>query len=197
MFWDALVALRGPIETNARITFPHGAGDGDDWRSLVNDGTPKYVLVPTPMNRQRLRSIRTLRMRVEIDGEFTMLAGEDATAVAYLVQGGDGCISLTANVVPRLLVEMHEVWRHGEIATVRQINERLIPLHDALLAETSPAPVKFASSLIGKMRGDGPTAAVPDHARDAGRGGAGDAPPDPGDDGGERPLRRAKPARPS
>ena len=44
---------------------------------------------------------RPLKMRVEIDGEFCLLSGEDATAVAYLAQGGDGCISVTANVAPR------------------------------------------------------------------------------------------------
>ena len=93
---------------------------------------------------------RALRMRVEIGGEFAMLSGEDATAVAYLAQGGDGCISVTANLAPRLLAEMHEAWQKGEVETVRRINERLIPLHDALFAETSPAPVKFAASLLGK-----------------------------------------------
>jgi 4-hydroxy-tetrahydrodipicolinate synthase len=96
---------------------------------------------------------RPLRMRVEIGGEFAMLSGEDATAVAYLAQGGDGCISVTANLAPRLLAEMHEAWQRGEIAIVRRINERLIPLHDALFAETSPAPVKFAASLLGKCDG--------------------------------------------
>lgn len=93
---------------------------------------------------------RPLRMRVEIDGEFSLLSGEDATAVAYLAQGGDGCISVTANVAPRLLAEMHEAWQKGEVETVRRINERLIPLHDALFVETSPAPVKYAASLLGK-----------------------------------------------
>jgi 4-hydroxy-tetrahydrodipicolinate synthase len=96
---------------------------------------------------------RPLRMRIEIGGEFAMLSGEDATAVAYLAQGGDGCISVTANVAPRLLADMHEAWQRGEIAIVRRINERLIPLHDALFAETSPAPVKFAASLLGKCDG--------------------------------------------
>jgi 4-hydroxy-tetrahydrodipicolinate synthase len=89
-------------------------------------------------------------MRVEIDGDFSLMSGEDATAVAYLAQGGDGCISVTANVAPRLCAEMHEAWQKGEVATVRRINERLIPLHDALFAETSPAPVKYAASLLGK-----------------------------------------------
>ena len=94
--------------------------------------------------------VRPLKMRVEIDGEFALLSGEDGTAVAYLAQGGDGCISVTANVAPRLCSEMHEAWQRGDIATVRQINERLIPLHDALFVETSPAPVKYAASLLGR-----------------------------------------------
>jgi 4-hydroxy-tetrahydrodipicolinate synthase len=89
-------------------------------------------------------------MRVEIDGEFSLVSGEDATAVAYLARGGDGCISVTANVAPLLCSEMHEAWQKGDFATVRRINERLIPLHDALFAETSPAPVKYAASLLGR-----------------------------------------------
>jgi 4-hydroxy-tetrahydrodipicolinate synthase len=93
---------------------------------------------------------RPLRMRVEIGADFALLSGEDATAVAYLAQGGDGCISVTANVAPRLLSEMHEAWQRGDVKTVRRINECLIPLHDALFAETSPAPVKYAASLLGR-----------------------------------------------
>ncbi|MBV9828688.1 MAG: 4-hydroxy-tetrahydrodipicolinate synthase [Alphaproteobacteria bacterium] len=93
---------------------------------------------------------RPLRMRREIEGDFALLSGEDATAVAYLAQGGDGVISVTANVAPRLCSEMHEAWQRGDVKTVREINERLIPLHDALFAETSPAPVKYAASLLGR-----------------------------------------------
>jgi 4-hydroxy-tetrahydrodipicolinate synthase len=95
---------------------------------------------------------RPLKMRVEIDGEFSLLSGEDATAIAYLAQGGDGCISVTANVAPRLCAEMHGAWQKGDLATVRSINERLMPLHDALFAETSPAPVKYAASLLGRCQ---------------------------------------------
>ena len=95
---------------------------------------------------------RPLRMRIEIDSEFSLLSGEDGTAVAYLAQGGDGCISVTANVAPALCSEMHEAWQKGDVATVRKINERLIPLHDALFVETSPAPVKYAASLLGRCR---------------------------------------------
>ncbi|MGH7040422.1 MAG: 4-hydroxy-tetrahydrodipicolinate synthase [Stellaceae bacterium] len=93
---------------------------------------------------------RPLRMRVEIGPDFCLLSGEDATAVAYLVQGGQGCISVTANAAPRLCAEMHEAWQKGDVATVRRINERLFPLHDALFVETSPAPIKYAVSLLGR-----------------------------------------------
>ncbi|MBV8089966.1 MAG: 4-hydroxy-tetrahydrodipicolinate synthase [Alphaproteobacteria bacterium] len=93
---------------------------------------------------------RPLRMRSDIGAAFCLLSGEDATAVAYLAQGGDGCISVTANVAPRLCSEMHQAWQRGDVKTVREINERLIPLHDALFAETSPAPVKYAASLLGR-----------------------------------------------
>jgi len=57
---------------------------------------------------------------------------------------------VTANVAPRLCSEMHRAWQRGDIGSVREINQRLIPLHDALFAETSPAPVKYAASLLGR-----------------------------------------------
>jgi len=93
---------------------------------------------------------RPLKMRVEIGPDFALLSGEDATAVAYLAQGGEGCISVTANVAPRLCADVHEAWQKGDVATVRRLNERLGPLHEALFAETSPAPVKYAVSLLGR-----------------------------------------------
>jgi 4-hydroxy-tetrahydrodipicolinate synthase len=93
---------------------------------------------------------RPLRTRVEIGDDFCQLSGEDATVTAFLAQGGVGCISVTANVAPRLCSELHEAWQRGDFASVREINQRLIPLHDALFAETSPAPVKYAASLLGR-----------------------------------------------
>ena len=61
---------------------------------------------------------------------------------------------MTANVAPRLCSELHEAWQRGDFASVREINQRLIPLHDALFAETSPAPVKYAASLLGRCTAD-------------------------------------------
>ncbi|HXR86344.1 MAG TPA: 4-hydroxy-tetrahydrodipicolinate synthase [Stellaceae bacterium] len=97
---------------------------------------------------------RPLRTRAAIGPEFSMLSGEDVTAIAFMGQGGDGCISVTANVAPRACADMHQAWRRGETATAMKINERLLPLHDALFCETSPAPVKYACSLLGKSTSD-------------------------------------------
>jgi 4-hydroxy-tetrahydrodipicolinate synthase len=97
---------------------------------------------------------RPMRTRAAIGPDFSMLSGEDVTAIAFLGQGGDGCISVTANVAPRACADMHQAWRRGETATAMNINERLLPLHDALFCETSPAPVKYACSLLGKSTSD-------------------------------------------
>ena len=92
---------------------------------------------------------RPLRTRLAIGPKFCQLSGEDGTAVAFLAQGGHGCISVTSNVAPKLCAEMHEAWQKGDVTAVQSINERLMPLHLALFAETSPAPVKYAASLLG------------------------------------------------
>ena len=97
---------------------------------------------------------RPLRTREAIGKEFCMLSGEDHTALAFLAQGGDGCISVTANVAPRACADMHSAWQKGEVDRAMKINQRLLPLHDSLFAETSPAPVKFAASLLGKCTAD-------------------------------------------
>ena len=98
--------------------------------------------------------VRPLRTRAAIGPQFAMLSGEDGTALAYLAQGGDGCISVTANVAPRACADMHEAWQRGDAATAMKINARLAPLNDALFVETSPAPVKYACSLLGKSRAE-------------------------------------------
>ena len=93
---------------------------------------------------------RPLRTRAAIGPDFVMLSGEDVTVLPFLAQGGDGCISVTANIAPRACADLHEAWRKGDTAKAMRINERLGPLHDALFVETSPAPVKYAASLLEK-----------------------------------------------
>ncbi len=87
--------------------------------------------------------------RLAIGEDFCQLSGEDATVVPFLAQGGHGCISVTANVAPSLCANLHEAWKHGDIAEVGRINDRLMPLHEALFVETSPGPVKYGASLLG------------------------------------------------
>ena len=80
---------------------------------------------------------------------FNQLSGEDHTVLSFLAAGGHGCISVTANIAPRLCAEMHAVWAKGEISQAMAIQQRLVPLHDAMFVETSPGPVKYAASLLG------------------------------------------------
>jgi 4-hydroxy-tetrahydrodipicolinate synthase len=97
---------------------------------------------------------RITRHRLVIGGDFVQLSGEDYLALAQMAAGADGCISVTANVAPRQLSEMHRMCQRGDFAGARAIHERLAPLHEALFVETSPGPVKFAASLLGKCRAD-------------------------------------------
>jgi len=84
-----------------------------------------------------------------IDREFSFLSGEDGTAVAYNASGGNGCISVTANVAPALCSEMQSACRKGDFNAAGEIQKRLMPLHQALFAEPSPAGAKYAASLLG------------------------------------------------
>ena len=92
---------------------------------------------------------RPTRLQNLISDDFIQLSGEDGTALAYLAAGGHGCISVTANIAPKLISEMHSAWRAGDIILCQKINKKLMPLHDALFCETSPGPLKYAASLLG------------------------------------------------
>ena len=80
---------------------------------------------------------------------FTLMSGEDGTALAYLASGGHGCISVTANVAPSLCSQMHKAWQDGDAAEAMRLNAQLFPLHQALFCEASPGPVKYAAGLLG------------------------------------------------
>ena len=97
---------------------------------------------------------RPTRLQNIIGDNFIQLSGEDGTALAYLAAGGHGCISVTANIAPNLLSQMHNAWKQGDINTAQEINKKLMPLHDALFCETSPGPLKYAASLLGICSSD-------------------------------------------
>ena len=83
-------------------------------------------------------------------GDFAMLSGCDGTALAFTLLGGHGTISVTANVAPRLMHQMIAAALKGDLATARELNEKLLPLHQRLFLEANPIPVKWAVARMGK-----------------------------------------------
>jgi len=97
---------------------------------------------------------RPLATMEAIGDGFCQLSGEDPTALALLASGGHGCISVTANVAPKLCAMMHDAWAAGNVGQAMSVNQRLYPLHKALFLEPSPAPAKYGASLQGKATPD-------------------------------------------
>ncbi|PKR90673.1 4-hydroxy-tetrahydrodipicolinate synthase [Pleomorphomonas diazotrophica] len=85
---------------------------------------------------------------------FIQLSGEDGTALAFMAHGGHGCISVTANIAPRLCAEFQNACLSGDFATALSIQDKLFPLHNALFIEPNPQGAKYALSLIGKMQNE-------------------------------------------
>ncbi len=82
--------------------------------------------------------------------DFIQFSGDDGVALGYNAQGGVGCISVTANVAPRLVGEFQDATLKGDYKAALHLQDRLMPLHAALFVENSPAPAKYALSLLGK-----------------------------------------------
>ncbi len=80
--------------------------------------------------------------------EFIQLSGEDATFLSFLISGGKGCISVSANVIPKLCSRIYSFWNQGKIKEAMEINEFIYPLNKVLFVESSPSPVKYALSLM-------------------------------------------------
>jgi 4-hydroxy-tetrahydrodipicolinate synthase len=93
--------------------------------------------------------MRPTRERNAIGKDWLLISGEDGTALGYNAHGGSGCISVTANVAPKLCAEFQAASLSGDFAKAREYQDRLMPLHDAMFCEPSPAPAKFGASLLG------------------------------------------------
>ncbi len=111
---------------------------------------------------------RPLLTRKKMQNDFCYLSGEDGTALAYLAQGGHGCISVTANVAPKLCAEMHLKWQEGNLSKAQEINLKLASLHNTLFIESSPGPVKYAASLLGLCKENTrlPLTSIKDHTKE-------------------------------
>lgn len=91
---------------------------------------------------------RVSKTRLTMGPSFCQLSGDDATALAVLAHGGHGCISVTANVAPRLCAEFQNAWGAGKWERCLAIQDQLMPLHEALFIESNPGPIKYAASLL-------------------------------------------------
>lgn len=95
---------------------------------------------------------RVSLQRQAMGAEFIQLSGEDATALGFNAHGGQGCISVTANIAPRLCAEFQKATLAGDYRKALEYQDRLLPLHHNLFVEPSPGPVKYAASLLGLCR---------------------------------------------
>lgn len=104
---------------------------------------------------------RVSLQRHALGPDFIQLSGEDATALGFMAHGGHGCISVTANVAPKLCAEFQGACMAGDFATALDYQDRLMPLHRALFLEPSPAPTKYALARLGRMGEDVRSPIVP------------------------------------
>jgi 4-hydroxy-tetrahydrodipicolinate synthase len=94
---------------------------------------------------------RTALQRHALGPDFIQLSGEDMTALAVMAHGGHGCISVTANVAPRMCADMQEACLKSDFLAALSVQDRLTPLHAALFADPNPAGAKYALSILGKL----------------------------------------------
>ena len=92
---------------------------------------------------------RVSQQRATCGADFIQLSGEDATALGFNAHGGVGCISVTANVAPRLCSEFQEATLRGDYAKALEYQDKLMPLHEAIFIEPGLVGAKYALSLLG------------------------------------------------
>ncbi|PHQ71478.1 MAG: 4-hydroxy-tetrahydrodipicolinate synthase [Sneathiella sp.] len=97
---------------------------------------------------------RVSAQRLTCGNSFNQLSGEDATALGFNAHGGNGCISVTANVAPEQVAILQNASLHGERSIALEMQDRLMPLHTALFLEANPSPVKYAMSLLDICKAD-------------------------------------------
>ena len=94
---------------------------------------------------------RVSEQRITCGKEFIQLSGEDATALGFNAHGGVGCISVTANVAPRLCAEFQEATLAGDFAKALELQDRLMPLHKAIFMEPGVCGAKYALSKLDRL----------------------------------------------
>jgi len=97
---------------------------------------------------------RVSLQREAMGPDFIQLSGEDGTALGFNAHGGQGCISVTANVAPKLASEFQNACLSGDYAKALSYQDRLMPLHRALFLEPNPTGAKYALSVLGKIKNE-------------------------------------------
>ncbi len=92
---------------------------------------------------------RVANLRISVKKGFTLISGEDATAVGFNAMGGRGVISVSSNVAPKLCAELQKYSLEGKYDKALEIQDKLIKLHKIMFCEANPIPVKYACSLLG------------------------------------------------
>jgi 4-hydroxy-tetrahydrodipicolinate synthase len=137
--------------------------DAVDLPIIVYNVPPRTVVDILPATLARIATLKNVagvkdasakvdRMsqhRLLIKKPFSYLSGEDATALGFNAHGGNGCISVTSNVAPRLCSDFQNACLSGNWKRALELQDVLMPLHDALFVETNPAPVKYAAWRLG------------------------------------------------
>nr|WP_320141729.1 4-hydroxy-tetrahydrodipicolinate synthase [uncultured Cohaesibacter sp.] len=98
--------------------------------------------------------VRVTRQRLAMGKDFIQLSGEDATALGFNAQGGHGCISVTANVAPKLCSQFQTACMNGEWDKALELHDLLSPLHRSMFLQPSPAGAKYGLSVLGKINND-------------------------------------------
>jgi len=89
-----------------------------------------------------------------VDHNYGQISGNDDSAAAFMAQGGDGIISVVANIAPRMNADMIEAWQNADLKTFEALRDKLAPLAQDLFCESNPAPVKYAASGWGLCGGE-------------------------------------------
>jgi 4-hydroxy-tetrahydrodipicolinate synthase len=123
-------------------------------RSVINISDENLARIATLENVAGIKDAtgdlaRIATLRLLINKKFSYLSGEDVTAVGYNAMGGNGVISVTSNIAPKMVSDLQRATAIGDYKTALEIQDRLTALHDVMFCETNPIPVKYAASLMG------------------------------------------------
>jgi 4-hydroxy-tetrahydrodipicolinate synthase len=138
--------------------------DASDLPIIIYNIPPRSVIDMSPETMGQLAKLprivgvkdatgkleRVSQQRATCGKDFVQLSGEDATALGFNAHGGVGCISVTANVAPRLCAEFQAATLRGDYATALAYQDRLMPLHEAIFIEPGLVGAKYALSVLGK-----------------------------------------------